>query len=225
MVELKQIKENERIFMDRKGKLYTKNLVKGQNVYGEKILELKDGEYREWIPNRSKLAAAIKKNIGKVPINEGDKVLYLGIAAGTTASHISDIIGWNGIIYGIEISSRILRELIRIVEKRKNIIPLLADASKPDEYLWIVRKVDIVYQDVAQPNQVKIFLDNISYYLKNGGYGFLAVKARSIDVKADPKDIFNRVEKELKEYGLKIINKVRLEPYHKDHMMFLIQNK
>lgn len=225
MSELKQIKENKFIFMDKKGRLYTKNLVKGVSVYGERLIEYKGEEYREWIPNRSKLAAAIKKRIGEVPINEGDKVLYLGIAAGTTASHISDIIGFKGMIYGIEISARILRELMRVVDKRKNIVPLLYDASKPEEYLWIVPKVDIIYQDVAQPNQTKIFIDNIDLYLKNKGHGFLAVKARSIDVIADPKEIFKRVEKELEDFGLKIINKVRLEPYHRDHMMFLVQNK
>jgi len=217
------LKENPRIFRDKKGKLYTKNLVKGQSVYGEKLITYKGEEYREWIANRSKLAAAIKKNIGKVPINEGDKVLYLGIASGTTASHISDIIGWNGIIYGIDVSSRILIELMKVAKKRKNIIPILADASKPEIYLSLVPRVDIVYQDIAQPHQVKILIDNVDLFLKNKGYIFFAVKARSIDVSKDPKLIFDEVNKELGEYGFKIINKVRLEPYHRDHMMFLLQ--
>lgn len=222
-MEIKPLKENNRIFRDEKWRLYTKNLVKGQIVYGEKLVNYKGEEYREWIINRSKLAAAIRKNIGEIPIKEGDKILYLGIAAGTTASHISDIIGWDGKIYGIEISPRILEELVKIIEKRKNIIPLLVDASKPYLYLHIVPKVDIMYQDVAQPHQVKIFVDNIDYYLKNGGYGFLAVKARSIDVREKPKVIFDNVKKDLENYGLKIINNVRLDPYHIDHMMFLVK--
>jgi len=217
------LKENPRIFRDNKGRLYTKNLVKGQSVYGEKLITYKGEEYREWIANRSKLAAAIKKNIGKVPINEGDKILYLGIASGTTASHVSDIIGWNGIIYGIDVSSRILIELMKVAKKRKNIIPILADASRPEIYLSIVPRVDIVYQDIAQPHQVKILIDNVDLFLKNKGYVFFAVKARSIDVSKDPRLIFEEVNKELEEYGFKIINKVRLEPYHRDHMMFLLQ--
>jgi len=217
------LKENPRIFRDKKGRLYTKNLVKGQRVYGEKLVVYKGEEYREWIANRSKLAAAIKKNIGKVPINENDKVLYLGIASGTTASHISDIIGWGGMIYGIDISARILIELMKVVKKRKNIIPILADASKPEMYLSIVPKVDLVYQDIAQPHQVKILVNNVDLFLKNKGYIFFAVKARSIDVSKDPRLIFEEVNKELEEYGFKIINKVRLEPYHRDHMMFLLQ--
>jgi fibrillarin-like pre-rRNA processing protein len=224
-MKLKPLKENKRIFIDEKGKLYTKNLVPGKRVYEEKLVKYNGEEYREWIANRSKLAAAIKKNIGEVPINEGDKILYLGIAAGTTASHVSDIIGEKGIIYGIDVAPRILRELVPILYDRKNIIGILADADKPESYLHIVTKVDVLYQDVAQPHQVKIFIKNIDYYLKNNGYAFLAVKARSIDVSKEPKVIFSEVRKELENYGLKILKEVRLDPYHKDHAMFLVQNK
>ena len=141
------------------------------------------------------------------------------------ASHISDIIGWDGVIFGIDVAPRIMRELIPIVKDRKNIIPILEDASKPDKYLHIVSRVDLVYEDVAQPHQVDIFIRNIDYYLRGGGYGFLAVKARSIDVTKNPKVIFRDVEKQLREYGFRIIDVVRLDPYHKDHAMFLIQNK
>ncbi|MGC9079622.1 MAG: fibrillarin-like rRNA/tRNA 2'-O-methyltransferase [Nanopusillaceae archaeon] len=222
-MRLKPLKENSRIFVDEKGRLYTKNLVKGQKVYTERLVKYEGEEYREWVLNKSKLGAAIKKNIGKIPINEGDKVLYLGIAAGTTASHISDIIGEKGLIYGIDVAPRILRELVPILYKRKNIVSILSDANKPENYLFIVPKVDLIYQDVAQPNQVDIFIKNIDYYLKNGGYGFLAVKARSINVSKDPKEIFREVRLSLEQHGLKVISEVRLEPYHKDHAMFLVQ--
>lgn len=223
-MKLRPIRENPHIYTDGR-RLYTRNLISGQRVYGEKIIREKGEEYREWIVNRSKLAAAIKKRIKEVPIKPGNKVLYLGIAAGTTASHISDIIGRDGIIFGIDVAPRIMRELIPIVKERKNIIPILEDASKPDKYLHIVSRVDLVYEDVAQPHQVDIFIKNIEYYLRRGGYGFLAVKARSIDVTKDPKVIFREIEKQLREHGFKIVDVVRLDPYHKDHAMFLIQNK
>ncbi len=210
---------------DRKKKLLTKNLVPGQQVYEERLyLDRKTKEeFREWILNRSKLGAAIKKGIKEMPIKEGDKILYLGIAAGTTASHISDIIGWDGMIFGIDLAPRILRELIPVIQERKNIIAILEDASRPDRYLHVVPKVDVVYQDVAQPHQVDIFLKNIEYYLKRGGYGFLAVKARSIDVTKNPRVIFREVDKQLRDFGLEIVDMVRLEPYHKDHAMFLVR--
>ena len=223
-MKLRPIRENSHIHTDGR-RLYTRNLISGQRVYGEKIIREEGEEYREWIVNRSKLAAAIKKRIKEVPIKPGNKVLYLGIAAGTTASHISDIIGRDGIIFGIDVAPRIMRELIPIVKERKNIIPILEDASKPDKYLHIVSRVDLVYEDVAQPHQVDIFIKNIEYYLRRGGYGFLAVKARSIDVTKDPKVIFREIEKQLREHGFKIVDVVRLDPYHKDHAMFLIQNK
>ncbi|MEM1782528.1 MAG: fibrillarin-like rRNA/tRNA 2'-O-methyltransferase [Nanopusillaceae archaeon] len=220
---IKALKENPRIYIDKKGKLYTKNLVRGQVVYGERLVEFKGEEYREWIANRSKLAAAIKKNIGEIPIREGDKILYLGIASGTTASHISDIIGWKGVIYGIDVSARILMELMKIVKERRNIIPILSDASNPYNYVHLISKVDVIYQDIAQPHQTKILINNMDLFLKSKGYIFYAVKAKSIDVRKDSKVIFDEVSKEISEYGIKIINKVRLEPFHKEHMMFLLQ--
>jgi len=214
------------IFIDtaNRKKLYTKNLVPGQSVYGEKLIkDPKYGELREWIVSRSKLAAAIVKGIKEVPLKEGDYVLYLGIAAGTTASHVSDIIGWDGIIYGVDVAPRVLMELIPIVEKRKNIIPILADANKPETYEHIVTAVDFVYQDVAQPNQVEIFIKNIDMFLKPNGYGMIAVKSRSIDVTKDPRIVFKEVEKQLQEHGLKIVDMVRIDPYHKDHAVFLVK--
>ncbi len=214
------------VYIDPKNKkkLFTKNLVPGQQVYGERLFrDKKIGELREWIAHRSKLAAAILKNIKMVPLNEGDYVLYLGIASGTTASHVSDIIGEKGLIFGVDVAPRVVRELIPVVEKRKNIIPILADANRPETYEHIVCQVDFVYQDVAQPHQVEIFIKNIDWFLKPKGYAMIAVKSRSIDVTKDPKIVFREVEKQLKEHGLKIIDMVRLDPYHRDHAMFLVQ--
>jgi fibrillarin-like pre-rRNA processing protein len=42
-------------------KLATINLVPGEKVYGEQLFKIKDVEYREWVPFRSKPAAAMKK--------------------------------------------------------------------------------------------------------------------------------------------------------------------
>ena len=207
----------------RKKILATKNLVRGQVVYGERLFEYKGEEYREWIAKRSKLAAAIMKGIREFPIKEGDYVLYLGIASGTTASHISDIIGWEGLIYGIDISGRVLRKTYLIARKRTNIIPILADASLPSSYSHLIpKKVNVLYEDVAQKHQVDILIKNAEYFLKSNGYALFAVKARSIDVTKPPKEIFKEVEKKLKEY-FDIIDKVRLEPYEKDHMFYVLK--
>ena len=212
------------IFIDEDGseKIATKNLVPGQKVYGERIVKWEGEEYRIWNPRRSKLAAAIMNGLKNFPIKPGMSVLYLGIASGTTASHVSDIIGWDGKIFGIEFSPRVLRELVQIVEERRNIIPILGDATKPEEYRALVTKVDVIFEDVAQPTQAKILVDNAKAYLKSGGYGMIAVKSRSIDVTKEPEEVFKMVEKELSEY-FEIVECISLEPYEKDHTLFVVR--
>ena len=84
---------------EHKGKIFTKNLVPGTKVYGEALLKESGVEYREWIPWRSKLGAAIKNSLKKLPLNAGNNVLYLGSSEGTTPSHISDIIGKEGLLF------------------------------------------------------------------------------------------------------------------------------
>ncbi|ACS89858.1 MULTISPECIES: fibrillarin-like rRNA/tRNA 2'-O-methyltransferase [Thermococcus] len=207
---------------DGSERIATKNLVPGQKVYGERIVKWKGEEYRIWNPNRSKLAAAILNDLKNFPIKPGTTVLYLGIASGTTASHVSDIIGWEGKIFGIEFSPRVLRELVPLVEERRNIVPILGDATKPEEYRALVTKVDVIFEDVAQPTQAKILIDNAKAYLKSGGYGMISIKSRSIDVTKEPEEVFREVEKELSEY-FEVVERISLEPYEKDHALIVVR--
>jgi len=207
---------------DGSERIATKNLVPGQKVYGERIVKWKGEEYRIWNPNRSKLAAAILNDLKNFPIKPETTVLYLGIASGTTASHVSDILGWEGKIFGIEFSPRVLRELVPLVEERRNIIPILGDATKPEEYRALVTKVDVIFEDVAQPTQAKILVDNAKAYLKSGGYGMISIKSRSIDVTKEPEKVFREVEKELGEY-FEVVERISLEPYEKDHALIVVR--
>ena len=88
----------------------------------EGLIKTKDGEFRVWDARRSKPAAAIYKGLNQFPLKEGMKILYLGFASSTTGSHFSDIIGKDGLIYGIEISDRTLRESLEVAKERKNIV-------------------------------------------------------------------------------------------------------
>ncbi len=214
----------DNVFWLIRGKKYlvTKNLSPGFSVYGEKLFRYKGKEYRQWIPQRSKLAAAIYKKFEPIPLKEGYKVLYLGAASGTTMSHVSDIVGKSGKVWGVDIAPRVLRDLIFVCERKKNMYPILADASLPETYSNIVPKVDFIYEDVAAPNQIDIFIKNCDMYLKKGKYAMIAIKARSIDVTSPPKEIFERAKKEIGEF-YNIINSKRLEPYHKDHIMILVK--
>jgi len=207
---------------DGSERIATKNLVPGQKVYGERVIKWEGEEYRIWNPNRSKLAAAILNGLKNFPIKPGTNVLYLGIASGTTASHVSDIVGWEGKIFGIEFSPRVLRELVPLVEERRNIVPILGDATKPEEYRALVTKVDVIFEDVAQPTQAKILIDNAKAYLKSGGYGMISIKSRSIDVTKEPEEVFREVEKELGEY-FEVIERISLEPYEKDHALIVVR--
>ena len=147
--------------------LATRNLTPGKRFYGEQLLDVKDVEYRSWSPYRSKLAAAILRGLNELPLCDGDKVLYLGVASGTTCSHISDIVGEDGHIWGVEFASRPIRDLIQnLTNTRKNISPIFGDARLPGIYAALVPKVDIIYSDVAQPNQAEIVVKNAKVFLK-----------------------------------------------------------
>ena len=203
------------------GKLCTKNLIPGVQVYGEKLIKTNQGEFREWDGRRSKPSAAIYKNLHHFPLKKNMKVLYLGVASGTTCSHFSDIVGKEGIVYGVEISDRVLRELIPLAQKRKNIV--LLDARKPEEYHWI-EQVDIVYADVALKEQSKILVRNANLFLKSQGFGMIAIKSRSIDVTENPKVIYKEQRKIL-EKNFHVTDFVKLEPYEKDHGFFVVKKK
>ena len=203
------------------GNVATKNLNPGTSVYGEELIK-EDEEYRIWNPRRSKLAAALLNGLENLKLEESSKVLYLGASTGTTVSHISDIL-IDGKIYAVEFSPTTAKKLVQLSRQRHNIAPILGDATKPKEYLNIVEKVDLIYCDVAQPTQTELFIKNMNLFANDNAMGILMIKARSIDVVKKPKKIFKEQEKKLKEKGFKIIEKIKLEPYEKDHVAFLVE--
>lgn len=200
----------------------TENLNHGQKVYGEKLVEVEDKEYRLWEPRRSKLAAAILNGMSTPLFNENSKVLYLGASSGTTPSHISDIVS-NGSIWCVEFSPRMMRKLVELSKTRQNMIPLLEDATRPRNYLPMLQKVDVLYSDVAQPKQSELFMDNMRLYLKDEGIGIIMIKARSIDVTKNPKKLFKEEESKLKAGGFRVIEKIKLDPYEKDHLALVCE--
>jgi fibrillarin-like pre-rRNA processing protein len=205
-----------------RGKLYTKNMVAGESVYGERLVRRKGTEYRQWDPRRSKLAAAVLKGFN-VTLGRDSTVLYLGSASGTTVSHVSDIAD-NGKIYAVDVAPRVMRDLLFLAGKRKNIFPLLFNANLPEEYSNIVEDVDLIYQDVAERNQADILEKNARLFLKKGGMCMIAVKSRSINVSKKPGVVFGEVESQLREH-FRVLKKARLEPFEKDHMIFLLVKK
>jgi fibrillarin-like pre-rRNA processing protein len=203
-------------------RLFTKNMLPTSRVYGERLYLQGEAEYREWMPSRSKLAAHLKLGGKFFPFSEDTRVLYLGAASGTTASHVSDIVT-NGAVYCVEISPRSFRDLVVLCEKRKNMVPILADATRPEDYKLMVENVQTVYQDVAQKNQTSILVRNMKAF--GADSGMIAIKARSEDVTKSPERVFREAESSLKMQGFKVVEVVPLEPFEKDHAMIAVERK
>ncbi len=201
-------------------RLVTKNLTPNIQVYGEKLITVDGIEYRLWSHHRSKLAGMIEKGMN-LPLKEDSRVLYLGAASGTTASHVSDIVE-KGRVFAVEFSPRIMRDLIDVCSKRSNMVPIFADAGQPGSYKAIAGSVDVIYQDVAQPNQAEIALVNAREFLKEGGYLVMVIKARSVDSTVNPKIVY---EQELDQLGkeFNLLDKKVLKPYHPDHLAVIAQ--
>jgi fibrillarin-like pre-rRNA processing protein len=158
-----------------------------------------------------------------LPIKPGMNVLYLGAASGTTASHVSDIVGSKGKVFCVEFAPRSMRDLISVCEVRKNMLPIMGDARNPEEYERDVGKVDCLYQDVAQPDQDKILLRN-SKMLKAGGGALFAIKSQSIDVTAKPRETYSHVISSLLN-DFELLEKIDLAPFDKDHLFLSLKKK
>ncbi|KAF1954749.1 Fibrillarin [Byssothecium circinans] len=209
--------------------LLTKNLTPGESVYGEKRISVSSGdkadgdatatnvEYRVWNPFRSKLAAAILGGLDEIYIRPGAKVLYLGAASGTSVSHVADIVGPEGTVYAVEFSHRSGRDLINMATHRTNVIPIVDDARHPLKYRMLLPMVDVVFADVAQPDQARIVGLNASLFLKAGGGVLISIKANCIDSTAEPEVVFAAEVQKMREMGMKPKYQLTLEPFERDH--------
>jgi len=205
---------------DGRTSVFTRNLVPGNRVYDEELLRIHGSEYRSWDPYRSKLAGAILKGeLDPDIIKAGDKVLYLGASTGTTASHVSDIVGSEGLVVGVEMSARVGREFLEKVAKaRGNVIPYISDARETERF-GEFGTMDVVYCDIAQRDKTEIAIANAKKHLKKGGRLLLVVKARSIDQLKEPKLVFKEEAQKLRDAGFFVESVIDLRPFDKDHAM------
>ena len=177
-------------------------------VYNERIL----AGARVWDPYRSKLSALY--HVGtSIELTHSMRVLYLGAANGTTVSHVADYVD---VVYAVEFAPRPMQDLLEISRRRRNVIPIMADATRPEQYAPLVEAVDLLYQDVAQPEQARIALQNCSF-LKTGGILVLMLKTRSVDVRKEPAEVFQDTLDILQSDGLIVRESVWLAPFHHDH--------
>lgn len=220
--------------------LVTKNLVPGESVYGEKRISVEstaptttatetDGgdngggvvatktEYRVWNPFRSKLAAGILGGLDEIYIRPGATVLYLGAASGTSVSHVADIVGPQGRVYAVEFSHRSGRDLVSMATHRTNVVPIVEDARHPLRYRMLVGMVDVIFADVAQPDQARIVGLNAHLFLKVGGGVLVSIKANCIDSTAKPEVVFAAEVQKLRAERIRPKEQLTLEPFERDH--------
>jgi len=211
--------------------LVTKNLVPGESVYGEKRISVEGTEegtkveYRVWNPFRSKLAAGVLGGMENIFISPGQKVLYLGAASGTSVSHVADIVGPEGTVYAVEFSLRSGRDLINMAKKRTNVIPIIEDARVPQKYRMLLSTVDVIFADVAQPDQARIVAINAHSFLKVGGHAVISIKANCIDSTKPANVVFQGEVQKLRSEHFRPIEQITLEPYERDHAMVTAEYK
>ena len=81
--------------------------------------------------------------------------------------------------------------------------------------------VDVVFADVAQPDQARIVALNSQYFLKNGGHFVISIKANCIDSTVSAEAVFATEVDKLKKERFKPREQVTLEPYERDHAVVI----
>lgn len=174
---------------------------------------------RKLTPKKSKLYSIFTK-CKNVNLDQGDNVLYLGAGAGTTVSYNCDIVD-KGTVYCVENSYLTFKMLLKKCRNIMNSIPIFADANLPLSYRHIVNNVNIIYQDIAQKNQIEIFKKNASIYLNNGNIGIILLKTSCVNSTMCITDISNQSIDDLSQY--KIIETTQLSPYYDGHVCIIVQ--
>jgi len=169
------------------------------------------------------LASAIVGGVEQIHVKPGSKLLYLGAASGTTVSHCSDLVGPTGTVYAVEFSHRSGRDLINVAKRRTNIVPIIEDARYPLKYRMLVPMVDVIFADVAQPDQGRIVGINAQYFLKNGGHFVISIKANCIDSTVAAEAVFASEIQKLKTMNFKPAEYVTLEPFERAHAVVVGQ--
>jgi rRNA 2'-O-methyltransferase fibrillarin len=143
-------------------------------------------------------------------------------------------------VYGVEFSQRPGRDLINTAKKRMNVVPIVEDARHPQRYRMLVPMVDVVFADVAQPDQARIVAINSHMFLKNGGHFMISIKvtrkptllchtthsalltsvplqANCIDSTVEAAVVFAKEVAKLQAENFKPSEQLTLEPYERDH--------
>ena len=194
-------------FYEDKGNLFSQSR-DGNSIYGEQVTSRGGKYYRIFSPLRSKLSSSMKLGL-RPDIRKGDHMLYLGAGAGTTASHLADSLS-TGSIFAVEFAPVPFIKLASLSGIKENIFPILSDAQKPETYGVFVDRVDIIYQDVSQPNQIDIFAKNMDYF--GSQRGILMLKTFSLRSDFSVNDEIKKIKDKFSVQQVKDISR-----FHRGH--------
>lgn len=213
--------------------LWTLNAVPKKAVYGESLRNFSGTEFRRWDPTRSKLGAALVRTRRAPELllpEEGTTVLYLGAGHGTSISHLHDHLcgaenDLSGRLVAVDLAPRCLRELTHMSKSRPGLVPVLGDARKHAAWgVLLPRKVNWLFQDVAQAGQVDIFIAACRRFLERNGTGLLSLKAASERWTGEGEDaLFTSVEQTLESSGFEVEERIELAGYEDNHVLFAVR--
>lgn len=84
----------------------------------------------------------------------------------------------------------------------------------------LVGLVDVIFSDVAQPDQARIVALNADYFLKNQGHAVISIKANCIDSTMPAEQVFANEVQLLKTMKFKPTEQLTLEPYERVSIHF-----
>jgi len=213
--------------------LWTLNAVPKTTVYGESLRNFSGTEFRRWDPTRSKLGAALVRTRRAPELlmpEEGTTVLYLGAGHGTSISHLHDHLcgaenDLSGRLVAVDLAPRCLRELTHMSKSRPGLVPVLGDARKHAAWgVLLPRKVNWLFQDVAQAGQVDIFIAACRRFLERNGTGLLSLKAASERWTGEGEEaLFTSVEQTLESSGFEVEERIELAGYEDNHVLFAVR--
>ena len=156
--------------------LATKNIVEGTKTHKEKIVIVNDEEFLEWNPYKSKLAAAIRNGLQILPIIKNSKVVCINPLEESTILHISNIVGSKGSVFVIDVDKNKKSFLNKLVNTHKNIIPIYDTVDELSFSSSITGKVDALYVDIPESEQIETIVEKYGSLLKNEGFLMLIAK-------------------------------------------------
>tara|TARA_Y100000741_G_scaffold312312_2_gene256754 strand:- start:2828 stop:3469 length:642 start_codon:yes stop_codon:yes gene_type:complete len=149
--------------------LATKNLIPGNSLFDEKIIQKSDSEFIEWNPYKSKLAASIRNGLQIFPISQNMNVLFVTDIFDSTILHLSNIVGNDGKIRYISNQ----KDIPENISKIPNIIKFDYEKENAD------KKFDFLYLDIQDNSFLEKTILYMKKFLKNNGFSIIFLKKES----------------------------------------------